>query len=233
MVLWVGIDPRLRRTGVLWNEQGDQTKEKIYVQVTRHRYQRSLVKSKQICALQTTMLSSYSNSVRNSLSNPIFVRNWTLRQSSPIMNYSLRSNIYKDLELTILTLDKALDTIAWIGIPQILQVDQIATASRSRTVNRVAYNSSCPPQHSDDTTSTHVSSSHGAPIIELTHVRWNYPKSTWKRFNGDLTSWSAFWDSFESSIHLNLELCAIDKVQFTFDSWSYCWMSVCAYPSNW
>jgi len=33
-------------------------------------------------------------------------------------------------------------------------------------------------------------------------------------FNGDLTKWEAFWSTFESSIHLNLTLSAVDK--FTY-----------------
>lgn len=37
------------------------------------------------------------------------------------------------------------------------------------------------------------------------------PKLTLRKFNGDLTSWSTFWDSFKSSIHENSELSSIDK----------------------
>ena len=37
------------------------------------------------------------------------------------------------------------------------------------------------------------------------------PKLTLKKFNGDLTKWTPFWDSYESSIHNNPSLSNIDK----------------------
>ena len=37
------------------------------------------------------------------------------------------------------------------------------------------------------------------------------PKLTLKRFNGDLTKWTPFWDSYESSIHRNPSLSEVDK----------------------
>ena len=35
-----------------------------------------------------------------------------------------------------------------------------------------------------------------------------------KKFNGDLTTWTPFWDSFKSSIHDNVELTSIDKFNY-------------------
>ena len=43
-----------------------------------------------------------------------------------------------------------------------------------------------------------------APKVKL-------PKLTLKKFNGDLTKWTTFWDSYESSIHHNFHLSDIDK----------------------
>ena len=40
------------------------------------------------------------------------------------------------------------------------------------------------------------------------------PKLTLKWFNGDLTNWTTFWDSFESSIHNNTGLSNIDKFNY-------------------
>ena len=40
------------------------------------------------------------------------------------------------------------------------------------------------------------------------------PKLTLKTFNGDLTKWETFWSVFESSIHSNSSLSAVDK--FTY-----------------
>ena len=37
------------------------------------------------------------------------------------------------------------------------------------------------------------------------------PKLTLKRFNGDLTKWTPFWDSYGSSIHHNPSLSEVDK----------------------
>ena len=35
-----------------------------------------------------------------------------------------------------------------------------------------------------------------------------------KKFNGDLTKWSTFWDCFESSVHGNSELSDVDKFNY-------------------
>ena len=40
------------------------------------------------------------------------------------------------------------------------------------------------------------------------------PKLNMKRFNGDLTKWTTFWDSFSSSIHTNPSLSNIDKFNY-------------------
>ena len=40
------------------------------------------------------------------------------------------------------------------------------------------------------------------------------PKLTMKKFNGDLTKWATFWDSFCSSIHSNPTLSSIDKFNY-------------------
>ena len=38
------------------------------------------------------------------------------------------------------------------------------------------------------------------------------PKLSLKRFNGDLTKWMTFWDTFEASVHTNPTLSSIDKL---------------------
>ena len=50
------------------------------------------------------------------------------------------------------------------------------------------------------------------PTLLTTRVK--LPRLSLKRFNGDMTKWSTFWDSFESSIHLNPELADIDKFNY-------------------
>eukprot|EP00731_Ephydatia_muelleri_P027563 Em0019g436a len=40
------------------------------------------------------------------------------------------------------------------------------------------------------------------------------PKLSLRKFDGDLTSWATFWDSYESSIHLNPDLSSVDKFNY-------------------
>lgn len=48
---------------------------------------------------------------------------------------------------------------------------------------------------------------HSGPKVKL-------PKLSLKTFYGDLTAWTTFWDTFESSIHNNPDLSAIDKFNY-------------------
>ena len=47
-----------------------------------------------------------------------------------------------------------------------------------------------------------------------TRPRIKLPKLTLRKFNGDITNWITFWDSYESTIHLNPELSAVDKFNY-------------------
>lgn len=40
------------------------------------------------------------------------------------------------------------------------------------------------------------------------------PKLTIKKFNGDITKWTTFWDSFQSAVHSNTSLSDIDKFSY-------------------
>lgn len=40
------------------------------------------------------------------------------------------------------------------------------------------------------------------------------PKITLPRFNGEVTKWSTFWDSFNSAIHTNTDIANIDKFNY-------------------
>lgn len=48
----------------------------------------------------------------------------------------------------------------------------------------------------------------------LAGPRVKLPKLTLKRFNGDLTKWTTFWDCFNASIHSNPTLSTIDKFSY-------------------
>ena len=40
------------------------------------------------------------------------------------------------------------------------------------------------------------------------------PKITMNKYNGDMTKWTAFWDSFDSSIHQNPDISDVDKFNY-------------------
>ena len=44
--------------------------------------------------------------------------------------------------------------------------------------------------------------------------RVKLPKLQLHSFNGDLTKWTAFWESFESAIHSNTELSDVEKFNY-------------------
>ena len=44
--------------------------------------------------------------------------------------------------------------------------------------------------------------------------RVKLPKLTLRPFNGDVTTWTTFWDSYESAIHNNTDLSDIDKFNY-------------------
>ena len=46
------------------------------------------------------------------------------------------------------------------------------------------------------------------------HPKVKLPKLSIKKFNGDITTWPTFWDSFQSAIHDNTDLTNIDKFNY-------------------
>ena len=52
------------------------------------------------------------------------------------------------------------------------------------------------------------------PAIDGSSSMVKLPKLTPRKFNGNLTKWETFWSSFESSIHLNTTLTAVDKFNY-------------------
>ena len=49
-----------------------------------------------------------------------------------------------------------------------------------------------------------------SPAVNRQHL----PKLPLSKFRGDVTQWSSFWDSFKSSVHNNLNLPVIDKMNY-------------------
>lgn len=67
-----------------------------------------------------------------------------------------------------------------------------------------------PPPSSEDAVHTPATGIPGvvpAPGVKL-------PKLTTRKFNGDLTRWVTFWDSFESAVHNNPSLTDVDKFNY-------------------
>ena len=54
----------------------------------------------------------------------------------------------------------------------------------------------------------------GATPLSSITPRVKLPKLSIKKFNGDLTKWVTFWDSFDSSIHSNPSLSNVDKFNY-------------------
>ena len=67
--------------------------------------------------------------------------------------------------------------------------------------------SPCPTPHTDDPAHAHAA-------VELRGHRVKLPKLTLRAFNGDITTWTTFWDSYEAAIHKNSELSDIDKFKY-------------------
>ena len=68
-------------------------------------------------------------------------------------------------------------------------------------------------QDSSDTSSGNVElTTHLNPGSTPTRVR--LPKLELKRFNGELTAWTPFWDSFGLAVHNSTELSAVDKFNY-------------------
>ena len=57
---------------------------------------------------------------------------------------------------------------------------------------------------------------HSVPVTTAPPItpQVKLPKLSLKRFNGDLTKWTAFWDLFSSSIHSNPGLSNVDKFSY-------------------
>ncbi|XP_028397211.1 uncharacterized protein LOC114521021 [Dendronephthya gigantea] len=81
-----------------------------------------------------------------------------------------------------------------------------SAVSTSSNTNVPQSNSTTPTQTAPDTASTPGNQTN-MPTVKL-------PKLNLKRFRGDPTAWSTFWDMFESSVHNNPTLSSIDKFNY-------------------
>ena len=54
----------------------------------------------------------------------------------------------------------------------------------------------------------------GEPLSTDAASRLRLPKLTIRPFDGDVTKWTSFWDSYESTIHTNMDLSEVDKFNY-------------------
>ena len=133
-------------------------------------------------------------------------------------------SVRKRIELAIIDLNSALDGTA--DKPRRRSPTHSGSDERERS----------PPIHDDESHNSPTDGSHrtsrettptdsraatpsGLPTDlgagELMHSpRVKLPKLSLKRFNGDLTKWMTFWDTFESAVHNNPTLTSIDKFNY-------------------
>ena len=70
-------------------------------------------------------------------------------------------------------------------------------------------NTNVEQQHSMNLPSTQVNQQHSNSATKP-----RLPKITLPRFNGEVTKWNTFWDSFNSAIHTNTDIANIDKFNY-------------------
>ena len=72
----------------------------------------------------------------------------------------------------------------------------------------------CSPDTSATVPSPITTTGGRPPAVALPSHNVKLPKLTIRPFNGDLTSWTSFWDSYRSAIHDNPGLSEIDKFNY-------------------
>ena len=102
------------------------------------------------------------------------------------------------VELVLAKLDEALAAIA----PK--KVEASPHTSKEPTNNPVQ-----PVSHVDI-----LSNDSPQSQVHDTGSQIKLPKLVLKRFNGDITKWCSFWDTFEAAIHKNSKLATIDKFNY-------------------
>ena len=97
-----------------------------------------------------------------------------------------------------------------VSVPSMMTADCPAASTRV-PASEFTLPGPRPPSLSAHTTATpSLYPVHSQTIVPQVKL----PKLTMKKFNGDLTKWATFWDSFCSSIHSNPTLSSIDKFNY-------------------
>lgn len=145
----------------------------------------------------------------------------SLESEDDITNEIEQTDLFNDeIELTILLLDEALSKEPdaqprLTENPREEDID-LATGNKHASAERMSTtrsNTTLSRARERESSMSSVSSRQHSPA-EVPSCAVKLPKLTLKEFGGDVTTWGTFWDSFESAIHGNPKLSAIDKFNY-------------------
>ena len=132
-----------------------------------------------------------------------------LEAEDEVSNEIEQADVFSDeMELTLMILNEAL---AGIENPQAATQTRTVSAQETRQATTETRN-----RPGDGTATENGTRILPTSVPSRAHMgtKVKLPKLSLKKFEGDLTTWHTFWDSYESSIHLNPDLSAVDKFNY-------------------
>ncbi len=126
-----------------------------------------------------------------------------------------QADVFKErMQLVVMSIDDVLDAHADARAPdpkrpEALRREGGGLGHSTELPRRESPARSESPTHGESRALVHEDISGYRPTMGV-----KLPKLTLKRFNGDLTRWTAFWDSFQSAIHDNPSLSDVDKFNY-------------------
>ena len=150
-----------------------------------------------------------------------------LKEEEEIIDEIMQADAYREgIDMAILDIQDALSGLD-IARKAVLQPADKETRVHQQQGDAVGHNVPSVPEAS---TTDPVPPTNSTPSAEATTPasdpqaqasvpsraigRVKLPKLSLRKFNGDLTSWTPFWESFKSSIHENDEITLIDKFNY-------------------
>ena len=141
------------------------------------------------------------------------------------------ADVYRErIEMAVIAIEQAISETERASPLHIRQGEESASepvnqqADRLSPVNQLADRRSISPTPSDAQARvappSQVDNSHSSPkqvqpgSTTMKTPKVKLPKLTLKKFSGDPTAWTPFWDSYESAIHQNPDLLDIDKFNY-------------------
>ena len=113
----------------------------------------------------------------------------------------------------------SITTNTWLSSDTLTVSSGAPPSVTTPTMPGVSSSSSWPPKFppSLSISSPHPQTPSGP--VSLQHQA-KFPRLTLKRFNGNITNWIAFWDSFNSAVHSNPSLSNVDKFTYLHSFWT-------------